>query len=256
VAHRLTIAVALASACTTADDDAIEPFLDSGKADGFAMKHLRKLSRHELDVEEPSDLAIVDGRLFTVSDRHSKIYEIDRSGAVRSERDIAARDLEALAFDAARGEFLVADEAQSRIWHIDAAGERRDSVDLEIDVDVAAGNNGIEGLAFDARGHLFVAKEKRPARIFELDGSIEVDREKVDGVGDLSALAFRTNDGRLYALSDEDQALYRLDSHLEVELAWHLPVDKPEGLAFDGDRIFIVSDSEQRLYELAFIEGR
>lgn len=245
---RIALCTLIATACATGDADSIEPFVDSNKADGRAPK-LHKVDRHKLHVDEPSDLAIVDGQLYTVSDQHSKIYGISRGGDVEDEIDIDGHDLEALAFDAARGEFLVADETKAKIWHIDASGARRDPFELDAD----DGNSGIEGLAFDDRGHLFVAKEKDPARIFELDAEgNELDRKKIEFAADLSALAFNPADGRLYALSDQDRALFRLDADLGVEYAWRVPVDKPEGLAFDGARIFIASDAEERIYELAF----
>jgi uncharacterized protein YjiK len=244
----ITLVTLVASACATGEAESIEPFVDSNKADGRAPK-LHKVDRHKLNVDEPSDLVIVDGQLYTVSDQHSKIYGISRKGNVEDEIDIDGNDLEAVTFDPARGEFLVADETKAKIWHIDASGARRDPFELDAD----DGNSGIEGLAFDDRGHLFVAKEKDPARIFELaaDGT-ELDRKRIEFAADLSALAFNADDGHLYALSDQDRALFRLDADLEVEYAWRVPVDKPEGLAFDGGRIFIASDSEERLYELAF----
>ncbi len=230
----------------------IDAFLDETKADGHHAPKLHVEDSHELEVDEPSDLAIVSGQLYTVSDAHSKIYGVNRHGDRESELAIKGNDLEALAYDEERGEFLVADESKSRIWHIDAAGERRDP----FDIDAADGNSGIEGLAFGPDGHLFVAKEKDPARIYELDAAGGVlRREKITFAADLSALAWNPEDGRLYALSDEDHALYQLDANFRAERAWRLPIEKPEGLAFDGATLYVVSDSKERLYELSFDPG-
>jgi uncharacterized protein YjiK len=235
--------VTLASCAETAPVE-IAPFVDSGKADG-AAKRLRQLDRTRIELDEPSDLTIVDGVLYTVSDAHSRVYELDLDGETTTVLDIEGRDLEALAFDDARGEFLVAGERSARIWHLRDDGERYDPFDVDAD----DGNSGIEGLAFDRDGHLYVAKEKDPARIFELDREGNVLRDdKIRFADDLSALAFDPGDGHLYALSDEEHALYRLDENRDVELAWRLPVEHPEGIAFDGDLVYVVSDSEERLY--------
>jgi len=232
--------------CATAAPDEIEPYYESTKSDGNRPK-LRLVDRDRLDVDEPSDLVVADGKLYTVSDVHSKIYEISRAGHVKHVIDVEARDLEALAVDPRSGAFLIADENDSKVWFVDQDGERTSSFEID---DVADGNSGIEGLAFDDDRHLFVAKEKAPARIYELDkDGTEVDHKKIDFADDLSALAWNEQDGHLYALSDEDQSLYRLDGDLDADAAWRLPIDHPEGIAFDGKTLYVVSDSESRIYE-------
>jgi uncharacterized protein YjiK len=234
----------VAIGCAPGSPADIEPFTQSGKADGLPDR-LKKLDDHKLHVAEPSDLAFANGKLYTVSDAHSKIYEIDDDGDVKDELDIEGHDLEAVAVDA-NGEFLVADESRAKIWHIDRDGHRHDPIEIP---DADDGNSGIEGLAFARNGHLMVAKEKDPARIIELDGDgDEVANEKVDFSDDLSALAYNPEDKHLYALSDEDHSLYRLDSDWNVDTAWKLPIKHPEGIAFDGSILYIASDSEERLY--------
>ena len=238
------LAATLALGCAQGVPGEVEPFLSNGKADGLPEK-LREVEDHKLHVDEPSDLAFAGGRLFTISDAHSKIYEIDDDGDVKSEIDIEGRDLEALAIDG-DGDFVVADESRAKIWHIAADGERHDPIEVP---DADDGNSGIEGLAFGKGGHLFVAKEKDPARIIVLDADgEEVRNDKVHFSDDLSALTYNPDDKHLYALSDEDHTLYRLDADWDVATAWKLPVKHPEGIAFDGDLLYIASDSEQRLY--------
>ncbi len=232
----------LLTACAT-EAPSIEPYLDNTKADGKSIKlHLE--DRHEIDVDEPSDLAIDDdGRLYTVSDKRSKIYRLSHDGDIKDELDVEGTDIEAIAFDA-DGRLFMADESSGKIWRIDDDGDRHDPIEL-LDDEIG----GLEGLAFDDDGHLFVAKEKSPARIFELDSDGgELDREKIDFADDLSALAFDPSDGSLYALSDQDHALFKLDKDFDVDKAWKLPIEHPEGIAFDGDTLYVVSDSEQRLY--------
>lgn len=242
---RRNLLLLLLVGCTAEQID-IAPSEDDSKADGLA-KHLKLQDDHRLEVDEPSDLAFADGKLYTVSDRHSSIYEIDDDGDTKDEIGVRGTDLEALAVDD-EGRFFIADESTGKIWRLQPDGERDKEIELD---DVDDGNSGIEGLAFDDDGHLFVAKEKDPARIYELDEDHEVvEVKRIDFADDLSALAWNPDDGHLYALSDEEHSLYRLDRNLKKKTTWRLPIDHPEGIAFsdDGTTVFIASDSEERLY--------
>ena len=238
------VALAILTGCAPQGDVEIEAFIDNSKADGHSIK-LHLDDRHKVDVDEPSDLAIHDGHLYTVSDRHSKVYRISHDGDVKEEINVGGTDIEALAFDG-DGNLYIADESSGKIWRLDEDGDRKgDPIEL---VDDEVG--GLEGIAFDPdNGHLYAAKEKDPARIYEIDtDGGELDREKIDFADDLSALAFDREDGHLYALSDQERTLFRLDKDLDVDKAWKLPIDHPEGIAFEGDTLYVVSDSEERLY--------
>jgi len=247
----VTASLALLVGCATNASTAIEPFLDNAKGDQRPKLHA--LEHHELAVDEPSDLVFARDQLFTVSDAHSKLYAISRAGDIEDTIDVTGSDLEAIAYDFRTDDFLLADESSARIWRVDRSGARHDPIDIED----AAGDttSGIEGLAFDADGHLYVAKEKDPARIYELDrDGVEVEQVKIGFASDLSALAYDPNSRRLYALSDQERALYQLDEDLDAIAAWRLPVDKPEGLAFEDGMLYVVSDSEERIHVFAFDE--
>ena len=234
----------LAAGCAADQPEDIYPFEQSGKADGMSSR-LRLRDKHTIHVDEPSDLAMLDGKLYTISDRHSKIYQIDDDGDVKDEVNVEGTDLEAVAVDN-DGHFYIADESKAKIWRLDGDGERVSSIEVD---DAEDGNSGIEGLAFDDEGHLFVAKEKDPARIWKLEGDgDEIDRAKLEFADDLSALAWNPSDGHLYALSDQEQKLFRLDSDYDKITAWNLPIENAEGIAFDGDTVYIASDTEERLY--------
>lgn len=233
--------------CATGVGGEIDAYVGGDKADGSSSR-LKIVDRHRLDIKEPSDLTLVDGELYAISDVHSRIYKISPKGRIKSTNDIEGSDMEALSFDHQHGTFIVGDESTGKIWRIDDDGSRGSPIDL---ADARDGNSGIEGLAFDDDGHLFVAKEKDPARIYELDGDGDIINDtKIEFADDLSALAWNPEDGHIYALSDEEHSLYKLDKDLEIDTAWRLPIEHPEGIAFDGERIFVVSDSEERLYEL------
>ncbi len=232
--------------CATPEPILVEPDVQSSKADGMPS-NLTLRDDYRVDVDEPSDLAFINGKLYTVSDSHSRIYEIDDDGDVRDVINIEGYDLEALAGDN-EGHFYVGDESRAKVWRLDSDGNRQAS----FAIDTTDGNSGIEGLAFDNDGVMYVAKEKNPATIIRLDASSgeEINREKLGFTDDLSALTFNVADNLLYALSDEEHKLYRFDANLELLTSWKLPIAHPEGLAFDGQTLYVVSDSEERLYVL------
>jgi uncharacterized protein YjiK len=230
--------------CASRTPIEIEASEVNDKADGLPTK-LKLQDDHGTDIDEPSDLAFRKGKLYAVSDRHSKIYELDDDGDVQDVRDVEGTDLEALGVDD-EDRFYVGDESAAKIWRVDSDGNRKES----FEIDTTDGNSGIEGMAFDDDGHLFVAKEKNPATIIVLDAGDgdEKDRKHIDFADDLSALSWNPEDGHLYALSATEEKLWRLDSDFDKITSWDLPVEEPEGLAFDGKTVYVASDAEERLY--------
>lgn len=242
---RLAVTILLFAGCATSERIEITPDVQSSKADGLPSK-LHLVDDHHVHVDEPSDLVIKNGKLYVVSDRHSRIYEIDDDGDVRGSLDVEGEDLEALALDHA-GAFYIGDESRAKVWRLTPSGER----DKEFAIDTTDDNSGIEGLAFDPDGNMLVAKEKSPAMIIRLDAEgTEIDRTQLGYADDLSALTWNEQDDHLYALSAEEKKLFRLDADFDRITSWKLPIESAEGLAFTGDTLYIVSDGEQRLYEL------
>lgn len=249
--RRAAFVLATLSACASAESTPIDPFLDESKGDGHPAR-LEQVDRSRLDMDEPSDLVLVDGQLYSVSDRHSKIYAVDPDGNADEYMNVDGTDLEAIGFDHARGEFLIADEGHAKIWTLDADGDRHDAIELDNADD---GNSGIEGIVVAGNGHLYAVKEKDPARIYELDkdGAL-VDSEKIELAEDLSAITYNPDDDHLYVLSDAEHSLYRLDKHWNADRAWKLPVDHPEGVAFDGTTVYVVSDADHRIYTFELVD--
>jgi uncharacterized protein YjiK len=236
---------ALLVACAGAEPQTIEPDFDNSKADGNPAR-LEFVDRSRLEMTEPSDLAFVDGELYAVSDAKSKIYKVNGDGDAKEVVNVDGSDLEALAYDKKLKQFLIADEAKAKIWWLKDDGSRDAS--LEID-NADDGNSGIEGLVVAPNGHLFAVKEKDPSRLYEMDedGNL-INSKKLDFARDFSAVTYNTADRHLYVLSDEEHKLYRLDSNWDKDRSWKLPLDHPEGIAFDGTTLYVVSDSEARIY--------
>ena len=82
----------LVAACAGSTPLVIEPSEQDTKADGMASR-LELLDDHRIDLDEPSNSAFAGGRLYAVSDRHSKIYELDDDGDVQDVLDVEGTDL-------------------------------------------------------------------------------------------------------------------------------------------------------------------
>ena len=119
--------------------------------------------------------------LFTVTNQHPKLIELSLDGKVLRQIElIGFGDPEAVEY-VAPGRFVIADERAQRLvkvriddatTSIDAAEGQQMSLGLEM----GTKNKGFEGLAYDLKGQrLFVAKERDPMRIYEVQGFPNLD---------------------------------------------------------------------------------
>ena len=210
--------------------------------------------------------------LFTVVNRPAQIAELTLDG--RLKRIIPVRgvsDLEGITH--MRGdEFFIVDERTQQLILVEI-GESRSEIDarnrprLGLAFDLT-GNRGLEGISWDQTGkRLFVVKEKRPLRLFELSGlATTLDEGWLDmqigewlpygslvwPLRDLSSLTYHEDSGNMLVLSDESRLVVELGPQrrpsglLVLRRGWHgLKADVPqaEGIAVGpGGEIFVVSE--------------
>ncbi|ROL67961.1 DNA-binding protein [Pseudomonas protegens] len=168
--------------------------------------------------------------LFTVTNKNSELVELSLDGQVlRRIALLGFGDPEAVEFISANT-YVISDERQHRLIKIQLDDETTvvDAAEAEqITLGVhLSGNKGFEGLAYDSQGQrLFVAKERDPMLIYEVQGFPHHDPEKSYGVHvlnnperdaglfvrDLSSLQYDERSGHLLALSDESRLVVELD---------------------------------------------
>jgi uncharacterized protein YjiK len=172
------------------------------------------------------------------------------------------------------GVFVVVEERQQRLIqiHVDDntrvidASDPRNQTQLSLSVS-APDNRGFEGLAYDSlRKRLYLAKEKDPVQIYEIDGfadpepgtqpnvtvRADLDRDESLFLEDLSSLYFSATTNHLLALSDESRVVLELDSQgkpvsmLPLDGGQHglkNSVPQAEGLAMDNQgTLYLVSE--------------
>lgn len=168
--------------------------------------------------------------LFTVTNKNAELIELSLDGKIlRRIALIGFGDPEAVEFISA-DTYVVTDERQQRLIkiHLEKDTTFLDAADAEqmtLGVHMS-GNKGFEGLAYDSVGkRLFVAKERDPMLIYEVQGFPHYNPEKSYAVHvvnnpkrdagmfvrDLSSLQYDERSGHLMALSDESRLIIELD---------------------------------------------
>jgi uncharacterized protein YjiK len=209
--------------------------------------------------------------LFTVTNKNSELIELSLDGQiVRRIALIGFGDPEAVEFISA-DTYVITDERQQRLIKVHLGKDTTflDAADAEqmtLGVHMS-GNKGFEGLAYDSVGkRLFVAKERDPMLIYEVQGFPHYNPEKSYAVHvvnnpkrdagmfvtDLSSLQYDERSGHLLALSDESRLILELDvdgrplstlSLSKGRQGLQKTVPQAEGIAMDDDgTMYLVSE--------------
>lgn len=209
--------------------------------------------------------------LFTVTNQNSELIELSLDGRIlRRVHLIGFGDPEAVEFISANT-YVITDERQQRLIkiHLDDDTVFLDATDAEqmtLGVHMSS-NKGFEGLAYDSVGkRLFVAKERDPMLIYEVQGFPHYNPEKSYAVHvvnnprrdaglfvrDLSSLQYDERSGHLLALSDESRLVLELDvdgrplstmSLSKGRQGLQETVPQAEGIAMDNDgTLYLVSE--------------
>lgn len=206
--------------------------------------------------------------LFTVTNKNPELIELSLNGEVL--RRVALRgfgDPEAVEY-ISPGVFVISDEREQRLVRV-VLGEAATELDAQAGQQLSValgrnGNKGFEGLAYDSRAQrLYVAKERDPMRIYEVDGfaaprpeGIHIaenpERDARLFVRDLSSLQFDEASGHLLALSDESSRVLELnpDGHVVGSLSLRQgsagleqAMPQGEGMAMDEQgTLYMVSE--------------
>lgn len=209
--------------------------------------------------------------LFTVTNKNAELIELSLEGKIlRRVALVGFGDPEAVEFISA-DTYVITDERQQRLIkvHLEKDTTFLDAADAEqmtLGVHMR-GNKGFEGLAYDSVGkRLFVAKERDPMLIYEVQGFPHYNPEKSYAVHvvnnpkrdagmfvrDLSSLQYDERSGHLLALSDESRLILELDvdgrplttlSLSKGRQGLHKTVPQAEGIAMDDDgTLYLVSE--------------
>lgn len=203
-----------------------------------------------VQVIEPSGLCLdpQTGEFWTVSDETGLVHRIDSEGRVTRTLAWSGDDLEGICLDPRDGSLWIAAERDGQAIHLSRTGTELERHTLE--PATGQGNSGLEGIACDRDGLLFLLKEKDPGLLFLWEPATgRLETRELDFARDYSGLCLDEERGGLWVLSDESRSLTLLREG-QAPLSYELGLERLEGVAVYGDRAWLISDSRQTLFEI------
>ena len=220
---------------------------------------LELLNIYSINVEEPSglDLAIDNESLWTVSDRYSKIYQLDLMGQILQEIDIPGDNFEGITVDFNDHSLWVVQESLSELLQVDILGNELQRIYV---AGAISGSGGLEGITIHPNtGNIYVLKES--GLLIEISGDLStiLMYYNLDFADDYSGICFENaNSNRVWISSDTSERIYLFDLNSNMKLkAFKLEDSKgkaypsAEGITYDLDNknLYLVTDDGHRLYK-------
>lgn len=205
-----------------------------------------------LDIAEPSGLCwdLNHHNFIVVDDNTNKAYIIDKSGKTISTLNYTGDDTEGITTDTKNHQIWIAEEALSKLILMDYLGNELSS--YNIDIKRTSIKKGLEGLSYNSYDNTFyILNEAEPGLLIKWtpDNGI-ISEKELQFAQDYSGIYADNADQSLWIVSDQSQQLFYCNNNGEVIQSFNLDFPKAEGLVVDMEnkRVFIVSDSEQKLY--------
>jgi uncharacterized protein YjiK len=214
------------------------------------VKSLSLISVTTLSVGEPSGLAYAPktGKFYMISDSRPEIFVIDTTGKVLSSIPVNATDMEGIALSANADTFYVVEETASQITRFLPNGTKVSSQPVAIATDP---RHALEGITVNPDGHLMVLNEKTPTALVEFAGTTEVRRFTLTETSDISDICYDSVTDAWWVVSDEARKLMKYSRQGQLLGVWATTLEQGEGVAFIGDKLYLVSDSDAKFYVFA-----
>src|ERR1700739_927942 len=173
-----------------------------------AQRMLKAFEKYPTNVSEPSDISYSpDYSSFYIVSDQGYLYQTDLHGKILKRASQTGMDFEGAYADDKN--VYVADE---RTRSVIVYSQDSLLVIKENEIPYMGGmNEGYEGITYNKKKSCFVLPvEKNPIYFFELNNDlVKTGKYKLKFASDISAVCFYND--YMYALSDEDQAIFKLD---------------------------------------------
>jgi uncharacterized protein YjiK len=239
------LAAAALAALTVAGCGREEPSINSPVSPPDTGLHL--LAVYSMSIGEPSGLAYCEAThsLYMVSDANPFIYKIDTAGNVLASIPVTASDLEGITLNGAGDTIVVVEETPSLVTTFLANGTKVSSFPLRV---FTQANHSLEGITFGPSGHLFILNEMAPTLMLEMAGSTEVWRKTLTYTTDISDICYDRTTDCFWIVSDQSKKILKLSRAGDLIREWTTTINQGEGIAFIGNRMYICSDVDAKLY--------
>lgn len=217
--------------------------------DDYKKAHLELEASYKINVSEPSGLAINDTgtELFTVSDKTSSVYKLSTTGDVIQTFDFKGSNLEGVS-TYTENELLLAEESKKEIVVLNILTGR--SSKHKIKYKNKDRNSGIEGVTYNKSSNtIFIVNEKKPGKLIQLRDDFSVlAKYDLKFADDYSGIFYENGANQLWILSDQSKTVNKCTLSGELIESFKIKVAQPEGIAVTDKHIYIVCDTNARLY--------
>lgn len=200
-----------------------------------------------LNISEPSGITFQNNNLFIVSDYNGMVYKTNLEGKIIDKIQTPTTDNEGVCF-ISENNLAVVNETKRKIVVLTKKGKELDK--LKIKGKQKHNNSGLEGICFvPSEKSFYVINEKAPKQLLKISkkGKIK-DEVKLNFCKDLSGICFDEESNSFWVVSDESQFLMNISLKGKLLLKYKIPVVKAEGVTVLNKRIYVVSDTENKLY--------
>ena len=222
---------------------------DEEGGDAVSKNELELIFSERINVKEPSGLAINKSGsvLYTVSDNTAQVYMLSTNGNVIQTLNYKGNDLEGIS--AYKGNnLLLAEERTKEIVEFDMSTGV--NTKHRIDFNNNNENSGIEGVAYAENiNSIFILNEKDPGKLLRLrsDFSVSVEYD-LNFASDYSGIFYDDVSKELWIVSDQSKTINKCTLKGDIIESYSIRVTQAEGIAMANDKIYVVSDAEEKLY--------
>lgn len=210
---------------------------------------LELVASYRIDIAEPSGLAVSKSGnvLYTVSDNTAKVYRLSTSGTLIQTFNYVGNDLEGVSTFTGN-KLLLAEERTKEIVEFDMTSgiTSKHKINYENNDE----NSGIEGVTYNSLdGTIFILNEKNPDKLIRLRSDFSIIAEyDLNFASDYSGIFFESSTNNLWIVSDQNKTINKCTLTGDLIESYSIGVTQAEGIAIANDRIYVVSDAEEKLY--------
>jgi len=213
-----------------------------------SQEPLKRIDTYDLLIKEPSGITFYENHLYIVSDNNGAIYKTNLKGEIIKKIKTDFNDLEGVAINPKKPSFLIINESKRQLIKFDFNGKLLKKSKIKGKQHDA--QHGLEGICYDSeKGFVYLVNEKSPKKLLIVSkkGTIK-DSFTLDFTNDVSGICMDSETGNLWIVSDESQKIVELTTKGKLLNSYHIPVHKPEGITIAKNKIYIVSDSKNKLF--------
>lgn len=198
-------------------------------------------------IREPSGIIYnhVNNSLMVVSDDNPNIFEIDFNGNVIRTIPTTCEDLEGITITKNCDTIVVVEETRQLVTSLFSFGQKIGSFPVNV---ATMSNHSLEGITIDKFGDIFVLNEKSPTMVLQFRNNVEISRHTISSASDISDICYDATDDSFWIISDESMKIMKFSRSWEILNQWLITFDKGEGITFANNKMYIVRDSDAKMY--------